>query len=567
MATQIESPWAVGYRSRGIRSWFSPNKREDILMTCNWSKVFRFSVCGVALGVLLLACEARGDQKRLVVWQQPDLWATYTPDLVRPPERSDKTIRCTACINEYASLMVLVASPQNESKTTLRVQVENLKNGQHVLPANQIRVREMVYAKQAWNERVVPDPLLDRESFAVPPRQALILWLTIHTRDAVAGDYRGALSLADQHGRRQSVSLNVTVRPISLPSELPVAFFGFESDNPCFEANLEAHVRDLAEHYINGFGLGKVSFPKLDAQKNVISAIGRPEYVDEKLRVITKYVRRPKILSVFVLPSTISASKNWEESYKLWIEAMGVSLRKVGLGYDDLLVGYKDEFHKEGADAYASAGPTLRTIAPQVKLYGGMGDSTLPEEVQRVAPYVDLWDIPHPSVNPPHTAEKLAFIKSTGKPIWQDEPYLNGGALDAAYGKLLLVPWKVWKYDLQGSDFFTYNRQVECNFDNDNPVSVLEKDDKRNDMAAVIYPTRNGPVGSRRWEAFREGWSQYLCLHLLRNELQKIKTAGTPSHALIQEAVEKVLANPKDAQLAGYYKQRLVDEIIRLRRQ
>jgi hypothetical protein len=127
-----------------------------------------------------------------------------------------------------------------------------------------------------------------------------------------------------------------------------------------------------------------------------------------------------------------------------------------------------------------------------------------------------------------------------------------------------------WKYDLQGADFFMYNRQADFNFQGDAPVVVpaLLGDA---DQAAVIYPTRAGPVGSRRWEAFREGWSHYLCLHLLREELQQAEKAGSSApllneaQVLLQEAVDKVLATPEDTELAGRYKQRLVDAIVRLR--
>ncbi len=68
----------------------------------------------------------------------------------------------------------------------------------------------------------------------------------------------------------------------------------------------------------------------------------------------------------------------------------------------------------------------------------------------------------------------------------------------------------------------------------------------------------------------REG-NPNLCLHLLREELRRAQKAGASgdavrdAQALIQEAVDKVLASPDDTRLAGQYKQRLVDAIVRLR--
>jgi len=523
---------------------------------------------GVVL-VLALAQETRSQEDRLVVWQQQDPWGRYTPDL-RPPARGGEKISSQACINEYASLMLLVAAPQHRDKTAFRVDVEDLRNGEHLLPRGQVRIRELALARQAWDGRVVADPLLEHETFAISPQQTKALWLTIHTRDAVAGEYQGTLRLTDQQGSQQSVRLTVTVWPVALPGELPIAFHAFEDDSPAFQSCLEAHVRDLAEHYVNTFGLRSCAFPQLDSRGKVTRPIREPEYVDRKLRLMAKCVRKPRVLSAFVASSTIAQSADWEETYRAWVNAMLACLGRAGLGYDDFFVGYLDEFHGADAQAYHKAGPALRRIAPRVRLYGGLGDATLIDEARRVAPYVDLWDLPHPDLPLPKAREKMEYLKGTGKPIWYDGPYLNGAALDQPYPMLLLVPWMVWKYDLQGADFFTYNRQADFDFQGDTPVTVpaLRGDA---DQAAVIYPTAAGPVGSRRWEAFREGWTHYLCLDLLRKELQQAQQAGvsgpsvSEAQALIQESVDKVLASPGETTLAGRYKERLVRAILRLR--
>jgi len=532
--------------------------------------------CVVAFWVvaaLAVAHQAIAQEERLVAWQQQDPWAPFTEDLRPATGQETGVVRVSACINEYASAVLLVAAPRQGEKRMLGVRVADLRSGDQTMPARQVQVRQLAFAKQAWDSHLAADPLLDRETFAVSPGKAIALWLTIHTQGVEPGDYRGTILLSDQRGARQDVGLELTVWPVALPGELPIPFHAWEDDTDSFRSNLERYVRDLAEHYVNTFSLRERAFPQLDAEGKPVKPVRDPEYVDRKLRLMAKYVRKPKVLSAFISGSTIRESADWEQTYKLWVDAVMAHLGKAGLGHDDFFVGYIDEFHGEGTQEYCKVGPALRRIAPRVKLYGGLGDATLAEEARRAAPFVDLWDLPHPDWNLPQAGEardKMAFLKSTGKPIWDDDPYLNGASLGEPYPMLRLVPWKVWKYDLQGSDFFIYNRQVDFGFGGDVPVSVPALSGDA-DQAAVIYPTRDGPVGSRRWEAFREGWADYLCLCLLREEIERAKTAGAPgrlvgdAQALIREAVEKVLASPEDATLAARYKERLVREIVKVR--
>jgi len=72
----------------------------------------------------------------------------------------------------------------------------------------------------------------------------------------------------------------------------------------------------------------------------------------------------------------------------------------------------------------------------------------------------------------------------------------------------------------------------------------------------------------------RQGMADYLCLHLLREEIDRAERSNSKrkqqearlAKTLIGEAVGEVLGFPNDSTLAGLYRERIVKQIVELRK-
>ena len=86
--------------------------------------------------------------------------------------------------------------------------------------------------------------------------------------------------------------------------------------------------------------------------------------------------------------------------------------------------------------------------------------------------------------------------------------------------------------------------------------------------AGVFYPSQTGPIGSRRCEAYREGCQDYLCLYLLSREIERVKKSGlaknevSKAEQVLKEAVDKVLAEPSNINLASQYRREILSQIV-----
>lgn len=181
------------------------------------------------------------------------------------PGRVEEPIVLEAARGEYEPAQMFVFAP-GEPLEHLRVRVSDLKGpGGAVIPASEVSWRVVEYAvtsKPYYEVRHIgewPDPLREREEFAVSANGHTIIWLTVRVpRDATPGDYEGEVAVSGPAGQR-SLPMRLHVWGFALPdrSSLKTAFGLNSCGNWQSKMNVDEYIRNCAEHRVS------VGFPGL----------------------------------------------------------------------------------------------------------------------------------------------------------------------------------------------------------------------------------------------------------------------------------------------------------------
>jgi len=519
--------------------------------------------------------QAAGALKKIsnVLW-----WKSLSENfssLEMPPDLRDlNELTIAACVDEYESAAFMVTN-LHSVPFHFRIEVDDLKPtkgaADYAISNSHLTIREALFHRMR-DGRVFADalPVLGgANDVVVPPGETRQVWLTVHTTDVRPGSYSGNISLIpfDHDMPRKSVKLNLSVLPIKLPAEMPIAVYQWDY------ALASAYVQDLLAHRTNRVLVSNNScFPQCDDDGNVLKV----DYTahDRQLRMKRKYGTEV-VYSYGVVQSfeRVVAPKHgweylsepWKKAFKAWLLDWISHLKDMGLDYQDFSMQIWDEATGEEADKVIQVGPFLREIDPRIRWV--MDGAQNLEEARGMDRFVDIW-IPHLDtllrLEPRDRQELLDFYKSTGKPIWAYTCRTDmAGQPVLEYYRL--KPWLAWKFGLDGICFWAYNSW------RGDPWSDFDPDSKGYSDNGVVYSSDSGPVTSRRWEAWRDGLEDYLYLHLLREAAEQARSAGKTTDAdaaekLIEDAVKDVLSDTRDPAAVEEYRIQLANALVELSR-
>jgi hypothetical protein len=380
----------------------------------------------------------------------------------------------------------------------------------------------------------------EAQSLVVPAQRNQELFLAVNTTDLAAGEYEGylmTLPLAGGAGRK-SINIRLTVHPLRLPEcpSLKTLVFeiwrNYEYRRYVADAErvphgelrerelepqprlLERYVQDLVEHGITVFRPveGLTPYPVCDEEGKLVEVMDPSKLATfEALTRIYKRHCPPRQISVCTcgLPRKLGypASPHWQENTKRWVEGFVGWLKTAGFAYEDFMLYLFDEVHGENAAAFAEFCAVVKEADPAVRIFLTLGGRSTLDDMKAAAPYVDIWD---PSVGHLKQDDEMQFLRGTGKPIWFYNNYIPRKYADALSARL--QPWIVRANDLQGCGFWAYDRFVGDAWDDDD-MRGLEWPKYSDCM--MVYPGTEGPIPTRRWEAFREGVEDYEYTRLL----------------------------------------------------
>ena len=181
----------------------------------------------------------------------------------------------------------------------------------------------------------------------------------------------------------------------------------------------------------------------------------------------------------------------------------------------------------------------VHSAAPGIKrlLTYGYG-ATLPREPGRpkyaeLAGYVDI-HVPHSDC---FDAEYLRARQKLGEEVWAyvcisaQRPYLNIWGIDYPGTDPRVLFWQLHRFGITGFLYWAIN--------------YWEKDPWKDPMTypggnadgSLLYPGRDGPVDSLRWELTRDGIEDYDYLELARRKAASLRAAGKAAQAAKLEAL------------------------------
>jgi hypothetical protein len=457
-------------------------------------------------------------------------------------------IAADACRNEFTSAQLAVRASQRLSD--LRVSVSPLKHAETGATGVEVSARFVGQVPVKSNTPdtpagelickapcLAPDPLLPDETIAVDAGETQPVWLTIFVPpDAPAGQWRGTATVSAD-GARAEVPVALTVHPVTLPDERKLwvtnwmnlhnfaSHYGTELYSDRFWQVIEAYAGNMGAH-----------------RQNVVLCPNDLIHIHQEPdgRLTFGYADYDRWLGIFDRAGCAKLIEGghlgrrgegkWETP---WFEWRGFKVRRrdgaeVQLDPEMVvrelvksLVGHVkdrgwwerfvlhvvDEPAPHTEEDYRKKVKLVREWAPGVRLVEAMS-------LMDARELLDVW-VPQLSHFHEHEENYLRMRDEAGIELWFYTCMFPTGLypnrfLDFSLLKTRILHWINWRYRLPGYLHWGLNFWTSDPFNDDRSREDLPPGD-----CWIVYPGKEGPVDSIRWEQMREGIQDYELLRLL----------------------------------------------------
>jgi outer membrane protein assembly factor BamB len=297
-------------------------------------------------------------------------------------------------------------------------------------------------------------------------------------------------------------------------------------------------VRDLLAHGNNVFCVPHGE-PQYDAQGQLAGVdFGKLD------RILEAFRGKDVVLLLNGIPSLRGdfGSPAYRNDLRTFLDASVSHMAEMGFDTQHFALYPIDEPGGAGWEAvnrFVSFGEMVRAANPEIMMYVD-GGGELPM-FEAMAPYVDIWC---PGIYMlPEDSPVMSLVRNGGKTIWS---YNCGYSYARPVGANLkhvniIAEYRAaalfaFRYGATGIGFWCYNA-------GEDPWTRVELE------YALVYPGKDEPVTSRRWEAVREGIEDYRILTALRQRLDE-KDGGT-----LAEDVRVKINRLLDVSLPGWIDQ------------
>ncbi|NLP10615.1 PQQ-binding-like beta-propeller repeat protein, partial [bacterium] len=371
-------------------------------------------------------------------------------------------------------------------------------------------------------------------TLVIPAWEMRQLWINVHSDSLPAGDWRCTLRVHTLQIESQATSASLTIKrwPFSpaQPQPLRLCHWGYVHTS-LLKDQPQAALEDQISHGTNVFVATGDQAPqaRYDEEGNLVGAINFSTH-DEYM---SRHAQHGIIL-FFNYQTALKGpaphfSPAWAKAYKAWLRVWVQHLQELGVGYENYALYPIDEpgLNEGLVEAFIQYAKPVREVNPSVQIYTDPVERATLQELQKMAPYVDIWCPNRNGYLLHQGAEKLAFLKSTGSTVWTYE--CEGNAKhQSPLGYYRAQSWLTWFRGLTGIGFWSY-----CTH-NKNPWFMP---DGGHDYL-LIYSGR-GVVSSKRWEAIRDGIEEYGLLVQLQKAVDA--AAAKPEAAKAVAAARNIL--------------------------
>jgi hypothetical protein len=372
--------------------------------------------------------------------------------------------------------------------------------------------------------------------------------LTIHAPRDAGESFQGRVEIkpVDAGTERVEFPLSVKVLPVTLTENPPIHCFTWNFPH-IIEAQPKwwrAHLEDLAKHGVDvcmisslnhlprpgakpdGSMPAEMDFAKLDRLLESTKELFRLYWIN--LDIFEKAKLRTDLIGLEF------GSSQYERAFKQWLRTLLNHLRSRGLSNEQFLINPYDESVDERCRLLAR---WVKEVDPKVRI---VIDSSTPdtEVARKMNELTDVW-VPHyRQFFPPEMKPFHQMIRDSNKPRWAY--FYSEGSNDKTQDPArhyLAKFWWAFANDVGGMGYWAQQYYGD---------PWHRRDWKDSYDTALWYPMEGGVAPSRRWEAWRRGWQDYLLLTLTKNALAHDKAQTE----MLYQKVKQVVDYPGDQALA-----------------
>jgi hypothetical protein len=440
---------------------------------------------------------------------------------------------------ETASSQAIFRPRENVASATASVTDLRHAEGDTAIPASAVRLQWVRYIDIDRNTTgipadelavkapaSIPDPFWEAPSVAVKAGQAQPVWIEVHVPDnAESGDYHGKLLVTTANGPfEMPVRLHVWDFQVSSQPHLSVINWwrfpglGFED------------IKSYSKEYwdlLGRFCAFLVEHRQTDTQTSIglIRETGNDDqgysYDTSRLERYVEVAFEAGIRQIHLHSVGRRTANLTDPSSR--IEPIEANLRRLAAWEkviqqrdwrNRFLVSISDEPFIHHEESYAATVDRVHEVAPSIRCieaveaeYLGKLDVYVPK-----LSHLNLW---YPRFDQARREGAELWFYTCCHPVGR---YPNR-FLDQSLLKVRVLHWINYLYDMDGYLHWGLNQ-----FSGDNPYTqeAISKGLPLGDRA-IVYPGKNGLLGSLRFSAMRDGLEDYEYLWVLENEISKIK--------------------------------------------
>jgi len=433
-----------------------------------------------------------------------------------PKFRADPSL--TLLGNEYESAAFIVTNLRPET-AQIRVTAD----------VRFVDIREMPLVRPESTGRLTEDVLPrlnESNTFRLQPGESKKLWAIVNSRDLKPGTHTAMIRAGDMLSLAKPMELKfpVEVSRARLPEKRV-----YKQCHWLYLASIaderlrDATMRDALEHGMNVFPIPSLTYPVM-----ANGELGKPESA-----VHDSLVTKLRGKATFLVSGSVGLSwpENVRPSEALANKTYAAAIRKysehmigLGLAFDDWAYYYMDEPGLMGKDAsfdkYVRDIARVKEADPRVRIYANPAGGARPPMLAPLTKLVDVWQ-PDLHLVREHP-EEYRRIFQTGT-YWHYEAGADQRNLDSL-GYYRMKPWVAFQMGMTGGGYWVYSFSPFWFFDQAMGVEY-----------GTVYPSPDGPVTTKRWEASRDGAEDFDLLWQVRELARKANNRAALS--LVDEAV------------------------------
>jgi hypothetical protein len=400
----------------------------------------------------------------------------------------------------------------------------------------------------AGDGRLVCDPLVPVSSglIRIAPAETAQVWLAL--RAVLPGIVQGTIEFEVVDGvAREPLCVPLTVEVGKQDMNVCRKFHTFTWNYLAHEGSQREvewelqHLRDLTNHGVDVFMITALrQLPRVKAnaagefeKEFDFSALDR---LLARTRDLFPYYylnvdvwEHPGVLREDLIGLEFN-SPEYAKAFTTWYRAVIGRMRQDGVAAERIMACPYDESVGERAVRLASL---MKEACPEVRIIVDCSTPDL-QEAARIDHYTDIW-VPHfKQFFPENMAAFHQRLIDSGKPRWVY--YYSEGQNEKWQDPTLHYLFKFWwayKNNLSGLGYWAQQYYgdpwLRC------------KTTKAYDTS-LVYPTAEGPIPSRRWEAWRRGVQDVTLFDLTRRKLTEQNRAGDLGE--LTQRVDRLVTTP-----------------------